>query len=165
MPTGKQHVVRLEGQPSRHEFALAWETLPAPPAPPRSPGGAVLSGYERSLCIQGLSPGKYTLKIDGQTAATATDREWAAGVKLERGPDVEQTEKLRRAIIEKNLLYFHRWRPQNETYLFGFRKHEQGQNAVEIPQFDPLVARREAEITRLSVPVSHTYQIVPSEGR
>ena len=31
-----------------------------------------------------------------------------------------------------------RWRPQNETYLFGFRKHEQGKNAKEIAEFDPL---------------------------
>ena len=48
--------------------------------------------------------------------------------------------------MEKNRLYFHRWRPENETYIFGFRKKEQGQNAVEIPQFDPLVAAKEAEI-------------------
>lgn len=54
--------------------------------------------------------------------------------------------RLREAIQEKNQLYFHRWRPQNFTYLFGFRKHEQGNNAVEIPQFDPLVAEAEEEI-------------------
>jgi lysophospholipase L1-like esterase len=58
-------------------------------------------------------------------------------------------EKLREAIIEKNRLYFHRWRPQNETYLFGFRKHEQGQNAREIPLFDPLVEKQEIEIARI----------------
>ena len=41
--------------------------------------------------------------------------------------------------IHKNELFFHRWRPANSTYLFGFRKHEQGQNAKEIPEFDPLI--------------------------
>lgn len=56
-------------------------------------------------------------------------------------------EHLRRKIVEKNLLFFHRWRPQNITYLTGFRKHEQGNNAVEIAQFDPLVAKAEGEIT------------------
>jgi hypothetical protein len=45
------------------------------------------------------------------------------------------------------------------TYLFGFRKHEQGQNAREIPQFDPLVAKQEAEIARLRRPVAHTYEL------
>ncbi len=54
--------------------------------------------------------------------------------------------KLRGLIVEKNQLFFHRWRPQNETYLRGFRKHEQGNNAVEIPMFDPLIAEKEAAI-------------------
>jgi GDSL-like Lipase/Acylhydrolase family len=56
---------------------------------------------------------------------------------------------LTKTILEKNRLFFHRWRPQNETYLFGFRKHEQGNNGVEIPQFDPLVAEKEKEIAAL----------------
>jgi putative heme-binding domain-containing protein len=58
-------------------------------------------------------------------------------------------ESIRHAIIRKNALFFHRWRPANETYLFGFRKREQGQNAVEIPKFDPLIEAAEAEIERL----------------
>ncbi|MBY0230442.1 MAG: SGNH/GDSL hydrolase family protein [Gemmataceae bacterium] len=58
--------------------------------------------------------------------------------------------KLRAAIVKKNELYFHRWRPQNETYLFGFRKHEQGNNGIEIPKFDPLVEAKEKEIAELS---------------
>src|SRR5207253_9339705 len=70
-----------------------------------------------------------------------------------------EVEKLRLTIIEKNRLYFHRWRPQNETYLFGFRKHEQGQNAREIPLFDPLVEAKEKEVARLRHPVPHTYQL------
>jgi lysophospholipase L1-like esterase len=77
--------------------------------------------------------------------------------------EAEQEEKLRAAIIEKNRLYFHRWRPQNETYLFLFRKGEQGQNAPEIPKFDPLVAKQEEEIAKLRVPVKHTYEIKPAK--
>lgn len=56
---------------------------------------------------------------------------------------------LQTAIQKKNELFFNRWRPENWTYLFGFRKHEQGQNAVEIPQFEPLIAEWEARIARL----------------
>ena len=73
--------------------------------------------------------------------------------------DLAQAEKLRQAIVAKNRLYFYRWRPENETYLFGFRKHEQGQNAREIPQFDPLIAEKEKEIAKLRVPVAHTYEL------
>ena len=65
------------------------------------------------------------------------------------GADSESLQPLRQAIQAKNELYFHRWRPQNETYLFGFRKHEQGKNGKEIAEFDPLVAAAEAEIEKL----------------
>jgi hypothetical protein len=58
---------------------------------------------------------------------------------------------LRKAIGAKNELFFHRHRPQNETYLFLFRKHEQGNNAVEIPQFDPLIEAKEKEIAKLKL--------------
>ncbi len=58
-------------------------------------------------------------------------------------------EPLRAAIVAKNELFFHRWRPQNETYLFGFRKHEQGKNGKEIAEFDPLVTKAEKEIVKL----------------
>ncbi len=64
--------------------------------------------------------------------------------------DQKSAVRLRRLIAEKNELYFHRWRPQNETYLFLFRKHEQGNNAVEIPQFDPLIAEKERQIRELT---------------
>jgi len=59
----------------------------------------------------------------------------------------EKLKTLRTAIQEKNRLFFNQWRPQNETYLFGFRKHEQGKYAEEIPQFDPLIANMEKKIT------------------
>jgi glucose/arabinose dehydrogenase len=59
------------------------------------------------------------------------------------------SDELRAAVLRKNELFFHRWRPANSTYLFGFRKYEQGQNAVEIPKFDPLIEQAEVEINRL----------------
>ena len=59
---------------------------------------------------------------------------------------VTRSAAVRQLVIEKNRLFFHRWRPANETYIFLFRKHEQGNNAVEIPQFDPLVEAAEAEV-------------------
>jgi lysophospholipase L1-like esterase len=59
------------------------------------------------------------------------------------------SQNLRKNIIEKNRLFFHRWRPANETYLFLFRKHEQGNNAKEIPQFDPIIEKQEALIEKL----------------
>ena len=137
-------------------------SLPAPPPPEGSPMGAALAGYESKIRIRGLAAGKYVVKVDGGALPGAMASDWAKGKAFERGPELKQVEQLRRVIIEKNRQYFHRWRPQNETYLFGFRKHEQGQNSKEIPQFDPLVANLEAVIDRLKVPapVAHQYELI-----
>lgn len=58
----------------------------------------------------------------------------------------DRSADLRRLVVDKNTLFFHRWRPANETYIFLFRKHEQGNNAVEIPRFDPLVEEAEKKV-------------------
>ena len=69
----------------------------------------------------------------------------ALGLPNEPRP-VPALEAIRQAVIAKNQLFFYKWRPQNETYLTGFRKHEQGKNAAEIVQFDPLIAAAEKQI-------------------
>ena len=146
-------------------FRLTDTRLPLPPAPKGSPAGITAAMAMRVLKVKGLPPGRYTLQVDGKVVTTADDAEWAEGVRLERGPEFEQSERLRQAVVAKDRLYFHRWRPENETYLFGFRKHEQGQNAREVPQFDPLVAQKEAEIAKLRVPVAHTYELTQEKPR
>lgn len=60
--------------------------------------------------------------------------------------DWAKLDAVRRLVVAKNELFFHRWRPQNETYLFGFRRHEQGKNAKEVAEFDPLVAKAEEAV-------------------
>ena len=47
---------------------------------------------------------------------------------IDSGPDIEIGKKIRKLIVDKNELYFHQSRPQNQAYLWGFRKHEQGNN-------------------------------------
>jgi hypothetical protein len=115
----------------------------------------------RTLTVEGLPPGKYVLRIDGKEITSGSAMDWEFFKTIERGPEFDQAEKLRKLIVEKNRLYFHRWRPQNDTYLFGFRKHEQGKNAIEIPKFDPLVEKLEKEIAKLRVPQPHKYELVP----
>jgi putative heme-binding domain-containing protein len=61
---------------------------------------------------------------------------------------------LRRAVIAKNDQFFHYWRPQNTTYLFGFRKHEQGQNAVELVAFASYVDRLDTQIQTAAMAIS-----------
>ena len=118
------------------------------------------------LRVRGLPEGMHTLLIDGKvTRYVKTAEEWTKQVGIDSIAETDQVEQLRQAIIEKNQLYFYRWRPQNETYLLGFRKHEQGRNAKEIAEFDPLIAKMEEEINKLKKPKTHRYEIVPTEKK
>ena len=146
----------LEPTPSGVRFQLLDQALPEP----QGLDNYQVNPFDRVIKVANLKPGRYALKVDGKAVTKEKAAEWKAGVPIMHGPEFDQVEALRSAINAKNQLYFYRWRPQNETYLFGFRKHEQGQNAREIPQFDPLVAAKEAEIARLRVPVPHTYELI-----
>lgn len=66
----------------------------------------------------------------------------------------ERSEELRQLIIEKDRLYFHSYRPQNDTYLRGFREHEQGNNAGELLEFLPIIRGLEEKIRELRKPRS-----------
>ena len=118
----------------------------------------------RRLRFSGLSKGRYLLKIDGLPIEISEASSWRRGMLLTRGPMFDQAELLRERIVKKNELFFHRFRPQNQTYLFGFRKHEQGNNAAEIPELDPLVANLEEQIFELAKPRAHLYELVRLES-
>jgi lysophospholipase L1-like esterase len=149
----------VETTPRGVRFTALARHLPAPPPPEFAPRAAVTRREMPVLAVPGLKPGRYELAIDGQVVATADAVQWAAGVPILRGPQFEQAERLRAAIERKNQLFFYRWRPQNETYLYLFRKHEQGQNAREIPLFDPLVAEAEQQINQLKKPTPHRFEL------
>lgn len=116
-----------------------------------------VEGMSRLLYVKGLQPGRYVLKANGAAVASASYDEWARGVDLRKGPEFERAEALRATIAEKNRIFFDYWRPHNETYIFGFRKREQGSLQAEFPQFPSLVALKEAEIAKLRVPAPVTY--------
>lgn len=118
------------------------------------PALVLLAGKQpatHKLTVTGLAAGRYELRAGDRVLAQASADELAKG-KAFLPPSQPQTHALREAIVTKNSHYFHRWRPQNWTYLFGFRKHEQGNNAVEIPEFEKIVAAHEAEVHALQVP-------------
>jgi lysophospholipase L1-like esterase len=117
--------------------------------------GTMPSG-SRTLKVEGLTPGRYALTIDGAVAATAAAEEWSRGVPLAKGPEFVQVEKLRALVAEKNAHYFHYWRPQNDTYIFGFRRKEQGHLTAEFPQYPPILTEKDAETAKLRVPVAHS---------
>ena len=99
------------------------------------------------------------VKLESVNGVTFTESDYAAlaprlatalGLPAPSADDGQRLAELRKAVVAKHRLFFHRWRPQNEIYLFGSRKHEQGNNAVEIPMFDPLIAKEEAAIAAIA---------------
>jgi len=132
-------------------FDIRANSLPRTHPPGNAAGKDNLPGI--AITIKSLPSGRYEITLGNGTAeATSyTARQMASGIVLP-APSSDQVAELQSAIARKNELFFHRYRPQNETYLFLFRKHEQGNNAVEIPMFDPLVEALDREIHRLSRP-------------
>jgi putative heme-binding domain-containing protein len=97
---------------------------------------------------KGLSDNGIHLTSAGyQAAAREIEQQlgWPAG-KWDKG---DNAAALRRAILRKNEWFFHRSRPANMAYIFGFRKAEQGRNAGEIDAFDKLVEEEEKRIAQM----------------
>jgi len=61
----------------------------------------------------------------------------------------ERIENIREAVAKKNRLYFHRWRPRNDAFVYGERKDEQKIAQTEPEKFEPFVARQEEAIRAL----------------
>jgi lysophospholipase L1-like esterase len=153
---------RVKPKDKPHAFEVLADSLPLPAYTTELPNSAPVQGFtDGSPRIIYSNPmgAEDALYIDGSLNLAAAAAQWKAGVRILAGPEQDQSSQLLRTIIEKNQLYFYRWRPQNETYLFGFRKHEQGRNAKEVVEFDPLIAAKEKEIAKLRKPVAHLYEI------
>ena len=95
------------------------------PAPPDSPG-AIPVDLRPRVTVTGLGPGRYSLLVDGQAAATGSASDWANGVRIQSGPTVEMAENLRQTILEKEKQFFYRWRAVNGEYIYGRRKEPFG---------------------------------------
>jgi lysophospholipase L1-like esterase len=155
----------LRRQGEVFSFVAAGTMLPLAPPPSDSPralvdGTSFLPAQGASLQFPALAPGRYVLKVGDQVVAKGAAEQWPKRVALLKGPGVDQEEQLRKTVVAKNFDFFNFWRPDNDTYIFGYRKHEQGRNAVEIPRFEPLVEAKESEIAKLRVPVAHVYELI-----
>ena len=116
-------------------------------------------GQALMLSVRDLFAGSYALRLNGRNLGSYSSQQWAAGIQLPWTPEIDQAGLLTKTILTKNEFYFHKWRPQNETYIRGFRKHEQGQNASELEEFDPYIEVEEAKIADLKQPRFYTLQL------
>jgi lysophospholipase L1-like esterase len=141
-------------------LAVPHDLLPVPPAPPIDARYVVVRPEaKRILAIKGLPEGHWLVRDGDAVLAAASADEWDKGIELIRSAQSDQAEKLRQVAVLKNEQFFNQWRPANETYLFGFRKNEQGQNAKEIPQFEQPIAEKEAQMAKLRAVAPYTLTV------
>ena len=143
------------------ELTVANDLLPAPPPPPIDARYVPPDpNSRRSIVAKALPEGHWILRAGDQVLAAGSSDEWEKGIEVVGGALAEQVEKLRQVAMLKNMQFFNQWRPANETYLFGFRRNEQGQNAREMPMFDEPIAQKEAEMAKLrAAPRNYTLRI------
>jgi len=115
------------------------------------------NGGQVQLRFSNLRPGKYSIYVNEGKILRVTANQLKMGVTLPASFQHAAVKRAYELTAEKNMMFFHRHRPQNETYLFLFRKHEQGNNAVEVPQFDPIVDGFEKRIKVIQN--SSTYRV------
>ena len=141
-------------------MTIARDLLPAAPPPPIDARYiAPRPASQRRVVVKGLPQGHWILRSEDAVLATGSADEWEKGKEIVGGPLAEQAERLRQVAVLKNMQFFNQWRPQNETYIFGFRRNEQGQNAREIPMFDEPIAQKEAEIAKLRAAAPYTLRL------
>lgn len=134
---------------------IALNILPATPAP--QDAASLVSRGEPLPVVsaKGLSAGQWKLKIDGRDVLSASAEQWAAGVPLTSGPDIDQVQQLRRLVIARSEFFYRRWNPTNDipqhyTYI-----------APDYAMYDARVAELDKEIAERSRPTSHLYEISP----
>ncbi|MBA62943.1 MAG: hypothetical protein CMJ76_11315 [Planctomycetaceae bacterium] len=120
-----------------------------------------LEGPQVTFQLGNLEPNRYQVFAGKELLGVFNSRDLAKGITIPAPLEVDKVNAFRNAIIQKNMLFFHRHRPQNETYLFLFRKHEQGNNAIEVPQFDELVDNYDRKIYELSNNNTFTITVSP----
>ncbi|GAB3175212.1 hypothetical protein GCM10027291_34860 [Telluribacter humicola] len=140
---------------SNLKFTLDEHQLPLP-LPAEGKAGI---DQERVLRVIGLKKGYYTLTADGNQVITASDKQWAEGVALSQGPLMTQAAQLREMIQKKNELYFHQYRPQNHTYIIGFRSYEQGRHVKTLEDLSFIITWLEGQIALRRMPKSPVYQL------
>lgn len=115
----------------------------------------------RILKITGLKKGIYILSNPELQVITASAKQWKEGVAIKQGASFNQANQLRDMIIKKNELYFHQYRPQNKTYILGFRSHEQGRHTKGLEELTIIITWLEGQIAVNRVPKEITYQLTP----
>ena len=139
------------------QFTIAESYLPLP-LPQQ---GEAAADEKQVLKIKGLKKGFYTLTTDNNQVITASANNWKEGVEISRGALFNQASQLQEKIIKKNDLFFQQYRPQNKTYILGFRSYEQGRHVKTLEDLNFIITWLEGQIALSRAPKPTLYQLTP----
>lgn len=152
----------------RLDGALPWPVLTSPETalvqtiPSFTPMDD-LSRYE--LKITHLTAPNYEVRCDNVPVGTWTKEDLAAGVNLSRapGPVQNQAQQLLQKILQKNVLFYNRWRSVQVYALPTWLQTPDNEAArsKEITRLDAQIADAEKEINTLRQPIVHTWTVTP----
>ena len=112
-----------------------------------------------TIKVKGLKKGTYALSMDGKLVAVGNRKAWEAGIPLAQSPGLQQTEQTLKLIREKDKIYFQQYRPQNRTYILGFRSYEQGRHKEGLAALDALILWLDDQINQTKKPINLHYQL------
>jgi lysophospholipase L1-like esterase len=148
-------VISISGDVRDLEIRTRDHMLPLP-----IPSGSVGNpSFNQMMRITGLPTGIFSVSVNGMDTFGATSAEWNSGVAIRRYTSILQAREVRNMILEKNEMFFHSYRPQNRTYILGFRSHEQGQNVDELHEYANLTRQIEQEINQIRMPQEQVFRL------
>jgi lysophospholipase L1-like esterase len=153
---------------TRADNALPW---PIPSDPTvllalKIPGFTPLADLSRyELQVSNLAAPKYQVSVDGTPVGTYTREELAGGVNLssmQAGPIYDQDQALLKKVMDKNSLFFNRWR---NVQIFEapawLQTAAEPIRAAELKRLDDQIAAAETEINGLRQPKPHVWSLKP----
>ena len=99
------------------------------------------------------------MSVDGKLSAIGSRKQWEEGIILEQGPSLKQSKHLLELIREKDKIYFQQYRPQNRTYILGFRSYEQGRHKEGLEALDALILWLDDQINQTKKLKALHYQL------
>jgi hypothetical protein len=151
----------------RADNALPWP-IPADAALAlRIPGYTPVEDLSRyELKVTNLTAPRYDLTIDDQKVGTWTREQLANGINLSQqaGPITAQAQQVFQKVIQKNNLYFTRWRQVQIYQAPAWLQTVEIETArnVELARLDAQIAALENEINALRKPLPRVWQLSPA---
>ena len=156
---------KISSEKNTLTFSVTEQSLPSLPSPGNSELPPQLAAQRDTLVVTNLTPGNYTLTVDGVAVTTAKHSDWANGVPIDSSPAHREAEALRASINDKNLQFTYSWKALNQVHIVGERKKSPSGRALpaEVIEFDKLAKKREAELShKTGTPRKRQWQLAPA---